>query len=423
MIETIENTDYNFSTYIQAMEKLEMANREKDRCGAMRGQEHGACCTEYYKEAISLLEVYIHGDIDNLSSDVLADIQVSCNRQSVPTWRLGTDTKVNILANRTKITKISFISNFFVPTESKGVCKAYAQIYGFNRAWEKSLREKGCIECYCFIEGLSAHGANFISKEVPIHTLSDFYASEIVEQNWITGIIGFVGVIVGALVKYYFSKLLSKQKRERNQIIQISKLIISPFINQLDKQLYFLKERRYDYTIDSSKLHNITKITIEGDLSNIFHEFLCKNEVIRKGIDKHNDLIENLRLKLEKVTSIIKENGFLEKVEGLIREWNELTRQTKSYSEHDKYMLLNYVINNRKNLYTDNPSWNDFWVKNRLELLESREQKDVKAVLNELEEITINLIKISEELTEELKKRIEEFRKKYKLLVREISES
>ena len=71
-----------------------------------------------------------------------------------------------------------------------------------------------------------------------------------------------------------------------------------------------MKERRYDYTIDSSKLHNITKITIEGDLSNIFHEFLCKNEVIRKGIDKHNDLIENLRLKLEKVTSIIK-NGLV----------------------------------------------------------------------------------------------------------------
>ena len=56
MIKTIEDTDYTFSTYIQVMEKLETANREKNHCGRMRGCEHGASCAEYYKEAISLSE-------------------------------------------------------------------------------------------------------------------------------------------------------------------------------------------------------------------------------------------------------------------------------------------------------------------------------------------------------------------------------
>jgi len=229
----------------------------------------------------------------------------------------------------------------------------------------------------------------------------------------------------GTLLMVYYTRktlLSAKWERERNQMIQLSQFILSPFINQLEKQLNFLKQRYYNYITQSFKLYDVTKITVNKILSNIFSDFLLRNESIGKKIDEHNILVEKLEVKLKELTVKIREKEFLAKADELIKKWDAETNQNRSFSESDKLILISYVIDNRKELPYSYSTWYDFWLKYGSELLKFREQEDVKKILSEMEGITIKLEEVSNDLLKRLGDVREGLRKEYKLLVTEIVE-
>lgn len=218
----------------------------------------------------------------------------------------------------------------------------------------------------------------------------------------------FALVVVTA---YYTRKVhqqteLMKKDRERASIIELVKRVIVPCLGNLEYTKEKLQNNKYydlnqngwfleTYSLISSGICFNTFLKRNPDFSELFKEYEGKREALQKRLDFLKD----------KITAIYT----MEKIEEMFKEFNKNNPDKKIDFHESLYMhIIVRIINNDGDVGHDWTYWK-FWNEYRPNLLEVKNEEEIRKILESIDESKTELLKV---LTP-LKNKFEEIRDKY----------
>jgi len=227
-------------------------------------------------------------------------------------------------------------------------------------------------------------------------------------------------------------KLMLKD-RERPVIKEKVQKILTPLINQLKKELHSLDKGEYGWNHRGKRMENILplKKSFYGVNKLLLSDFLREYSEIDEQIDRHDLLVDTLNKKLIELDNTINSEYFRTECTKMIEEYNaklnELRERYKeagsisSLSDNNYRYIIKYVIENVRDL---GPAYGmyAFWREYGSDLLRVRDEGDIKAILDEVDEVVNELKRESAGIKEKITKIREDYRKTYHLLAEELGE-
>lgn len=256
---------------------------------------------------------------------------------------------------------------------------------------------------------------------------------EFLAEPGVSSFINILLIMALVLVTAYYAKKvrdqteLMRKDRERHQILDEVKKILSPSILDLERDIEALKKGSFRWffrhtgegVLGLGKLetYHVGKIALE-DLIN-------KNPRLGKAIAEHNKLIPPLEKELRKLADKMITPEFQKECETRAIEFNR-NNQEQVVGDLSKIhmQVLSNVINNRKILEKEEghiEPFKDFYNENSENFFKIREDPPVKEKLNQINSAGGKVKEAKEELNKKLKEIREKYRKEYSLTEEELN--
>lgn len=214
--------------------------------------------------------------------------------------------------------------------------------------------------------------------------------------------LGFISGLFSPIITYF----VKKEERKRRRILEMTKLIVCPGIDILEKSIGNLKKHEYAIFSDTTGPTNIGKILQVYKYPRLKDEFYLQYPKIKEKAEDWLKEHDMLTTKLREIFRMILANqDFL----AIVGEY-----PNKNY-------LPSYIIDNLDSL-PDSCTCKEFWSINAPSLLKLREKDGIRNKLDELKEINIKLLAHSNEIFQEFERIRKSEKGKYDFTEEELKE-
>ncbi len=239
-------------------------------------------------------------------------------------------------------------------------------------------------------------------------------------------------VVALVVVTTYYARMVARQTElamkgwERPQIVEEVREVVSPLINELERNNINLDEGWYGWYHDKDDRGRLGAILRLKVREYSYFDLVDKNPSLREKILRYNKTLISLQEKLREIEGKIVTTEFKERCETRAREFNE--------SRSDPYKLrgdlsriyleiVANIINNQRVLKVEeitNQYFKDFWNEKADIFSHEREREGIRALLKESNNFRNELLELGEDIVGELEGIREKYRKYYKLVREEL---
>ncbi|UZE92483.1 MAG: hypothetical protein IB616_01335 [Methanosarcinales archaeon] len=244
----------------------------------------------------------------------------------------------------------------------------------------------------------------------------------------VEALINIVLILALVSITAYYAHQVRKQTeimredRERPQIVELMKGIVTPFIHQLEVEIRSLEKGEYEWDHRGKRAKNVNKLI---GPERILNDLKRKSPPLKEKIENHNERCSILREKLENLDKAIYTREFEEKCRDRVAEHNKKYRAgnpeflSDGLIKNSPEVFVGHIIDNRKELFSAT-RFHDFWRGHGAEFLEMRNRGDIKDKIDEIGSIAEELKSLSQEIKDDLEQLREKYSQKYHLLMGEI---
>lgn len=218
--------------------------------------------------------------------------------------------------------------------------------------------------------------------------------------------------------RYDVSIEIMRKDRERPQIENLVKKVLTPFIEQIDRQKKSLEKEDYGWWHKEKKSRYADKLRAYGDVRIVFNDLLRKFPNLKSMIEEYNENCSKLQQKLRSLDEVIYTPSFRGKCCNFIEKYNESGEFTLSegWVKRSPEYFVQFIIDNTKKVESYGREYFDFWEKHGNELLKIREEKEIRNKINEICQISQEIREISKKIREKLTQLKERFWIEYSLV-------
>lgn len=256
---------------------------------------------------------------------------------------------------------------------------------------------------------------------------------DLLAQPGVSALANILLVMALVLVTAYYAKKVQEQteimrkNRERHQILDEVKKILSPSILNLERDIEALEggSFRWFFRQNGEGKLGLGKLETYHEGKIALEDLINKNPGLGKSIAEHNRLIPTLEKELSKLADKMITPEFQKECETRAIEFNKNNQQPVVGDLSKIYLqVLSNVINNRKILEKEEDHidpFKDFYNENSKNFFKIREDPLVKEQLNQINSDGAKLKKAKEELNKKLNEIREKYRREYRLTEEELN--
>lgn len=265
-------------------------------------------------------------------------------------------------------------------------------------------------------------------------------------MNWILELLSNPGVAtlsnivlvfaLGLATIYYARKVASQtdfmmKDRERRQIVEEVRTVISPFINQLEEHNIQLEEGFYGWYHDKEGvgiLGGIRHLYHERDSSWPYRDLVHKNPSLGGKIQEYDKTRIELQKRFREIENRIVTPEFIERCERRATEFNE--GRNDPYKVRDDFLKISKIyLNVIANIFDNQRTlekremiepYKDFWNENAELFLKERGREEVRELLEDVENLKNKMLELGGDIVGELEVIREKYRRDYKLAGEEL---
>ncbi len=251
-------------------------------------------------------------------------------------------------------------------------------------------------------------------------------------SQMMTTIVTACATVTVAVATIYYAisthKMLNEMRkdRERPRIVGRVKMILTPFIAELNSKIAALERKAYCWVHDLRRPDKLVALEARypPEIKIILSDLLREFPHIKEAIAAHNRKIEELQEKLSQLDQVIYGEKFETKCQVLFDEFNENAEEGErlpfAHREAPTY-LVSFIIDNFKEL-PQSHKYHKFWEQYGNSLLKIREEESVKQKITEVEEASRELEHIVKLLKDKLEQLKEQYHHEYNLSPEELGE-
>jgi hypothetical protein len=223
-------------------------------------------------------------------------------------------------------------------------------------------------------------------------------------------------------------KSSSTKESKKGMIIDQVKKVISPFIDQLNREIQIFESGGFGFylTKNSYGIRGISELcrydwqTNQSTINDIY----LVSVGLKEKIEKHNEFVPKLKGKLKNLSDEILTPDFINLCKDKIKSFKENFALPSEHLTEPQLLVVTNVINNQptflsesvQTIYPQMKFWNEF----RNEFLKIREKEGIREEFEKLSRFINKIEQIAEEIRDELQRMREEYRKDYFLTEEEL---
>lgn len=251
---------------------------------------------------------------------------------------------------------------------------------------------------------------------------------ELLAEPGVSALINILLITALVIVTGYYAKKvrdqteLMRKDRERHQILDEVKKVLSPFILDLERDIENLRKGNYGwyYRRGEGKL-GTRKLEVWSEGGVALWDLINKNPALGEMITEHNKMIPYLEKELGKLSDKMLTPEFQKECETRAIEFNEKNKNRYSLGtdlSKIHFQVLANVINNRKILEKEEDTidpFKDFYNEYSEVFFKARGDSRIKEQISQINSFAEKVKKAKEELKEKLEQIRERYRKEYNL--------
>ena len=249
---------------------------------------------------------------------------------------------------------------------------------------------------------------------------------EFLEIPGVDALINIVLIFALVVVTAYYARKVHQQTelmrkdRERASIIELLCHVIGPSLSSLKYAKEELQNDKYHWYDSEAGIVQKTYLLIMPYTQVYFDRFLKRNPDFSKLFEEYKKKYEVLEERLELFKDKIAARYPMGKIEEMFKEFNEKNPDKRIDFHEDFYNPIILLIINNVETLRHGFIYSDFWDEYRTELLQVRNEEEIRKILESLNVPKTDLLKVGSILKNKFEEVREEYLEDYNITIEEI---